>query len=634
MTILERVNWSSLDDIVEGQLRNRENYAPVISLFRWWARRPHAVVGALLDAAREEFGRDSFSVSDPFSGGGTVAFEAARRQLPVYAQDLYPWPTMGLATTLHQTDANMFAKMGQTLLESLSPFRKPYQRRYGKLMWEITHVIRVRVVVCPDCRENLYLFPTPLVSRMSRRTSEKYGFFGCVLCGGISTRRLDVKLFRCSNCCTKWGTDIRGRHIRLPLFYCPNCQDTVDLTHQLSSKPRWRPVLLQERILGGNKQSALSIRQVQVGDPIVDTVSKDMRISGSRIPIGIETNHLIRNGFQFWSDLYTNQQLCLLSKALQEVQQLSCYEAVKNKLQLCILGAAEMPGYLCRWDKHYTKAYEVVANHRYARSTVVAETNLLSEIGRGTLPRRLHAAQRGLAWVIRHNLPPVTRVLQSSQRRRELGNRVLIVTGSSKRQLLRTKSVELVLTDPPYHDDLQYGELARLFHIWMGIEQDRAWSIEREEAAPNRMRGTDSQSYEIVVTECLAESRRTLKHDGRLVLTYHNSNLKAWDALTNALLRAGYQISGLATVKAENATDHSKRGKQAFLYDLVIECTRRRKHPSAPIICGRQDDEQRRNLLAMGDAMAEKINLRSRTGLATLFAENICRRDASVILIQ
>ena len=100
MALIDRVSWHALDRLVIEQQRNRSAHAPVISLFRWWARRPHCFAGALLDAAKKEFRRESFLVADPFSGGGTVAFEAVRRGLPIYAQDLYPWPSKGLATAL------------------------------------------------------------------------------------------------------------------------------------------------------------------------------------------------------------------------------------------------------------------------------------------------------------------------------------------------------------------------------------------------------------------------------------------------------------------------------------------------------------------------------------------------------
>jgi putative DNA methylase len=89
MAIVDRVNWEGLDTLVGIQQRNRERHAPAVSLFRWWARRTHAVAVAFLDAAKTELGTGRFVVADPFSGGGTVAFEAVRHGLAMYAQDLW-----------------------------------------------------------------------------------------------------------------------------------------------------------------------------------------------------------------------------------------------------------------------------------------------------------------------------------------------------------------------------------------------------------------------------------------------------------------------------------------------------------------------------------------------------------------
>ena len=98
-SLLSRVKWRRLGRIAQRELHNREVHAPVVSAYRWWARRPHSVMGAILDAAVDKYG-DHLTVADPFSGGGTVTFEAARRGLRAYAQDLYPWPARGLATAL------------------------------------------------------------------------------------------------------------------------------------------------------------------------------------------------------------------------------------------------------------------------------------------------------------------------------------------------------------------------------------------------------------------------------------------------------------------------------------------------------------------------------------------------------
>src|SRR4051812_17534415 len=102
--LLAGLAWPEVEQLVRAQQRNREVHTPSISAFRWWARRPHALIGALLDEAAD--GADGkLTVSDPFSGGGTVAVEAARRELNVYAQDLHPWAVAGLRAVLTPVDA-------------------------------------------------------------------------------------------------------------------------------------------------------------------------------------------------------------------------------------------------------------------------------------------------------------------------------------------------------------------------------------------------------------------------------------------------------------------------------------------------------------------------------------------------
>jgi hypothetical protein len=70
-------------------------------------------------------------------------------------------------------------------------------------------------------------------------------------------------------------------------------------------------------------------------------------------------------------------------------------------------------------------------------------------------------------------------------------------------------------------------------------------------------------------------------------------------------------VVGLATVSAENAVDHSKRNKETFLCDLVIECVPRplkQENETQLAIRGQYDTLERQNLLAMGQALAEWVN--------------------------
>jgi adenine-specific DNA methylase len=219
---------------------------------------------------------------------------------------------------------------------------------------------------------------------------------------------------------------------------------------------------------------------------------------------------------------------------------------------------------------------------------------------------------------------------------RRLINGALIVTGSSERQLLQKGAAQLVFTDPPYHDDLQYGELSRLFHAWMAHAGQCDAPVEADEAVPNSVRGASTKHYENKVAACLSESHRSLAPSGRLILTFHNKDMSAWSALSQALFRANFDVVALAAVAAENAVDHSKRDKESFLSDLVIECRPKNKikRRSWNIrVHGVTTNPERKNLQAIGLALAECVN-RGKGDIEALFEGHTERLRVRQILIR
>ncbi|MCI0623122.1 MAG: hypothetical protein L0387_15940 [Acidobacteria bacterium] len=366
------------------------------------------------------------------------------------------------------------------------------------------------------------------------------------------------------------------------------------------------------------------LRPIQKGDPVGDHASAELA-GVLRLPIneGLETNHLLRSGFAFWNELYSNRQIQVICKAVSIIEKMDVSPAVGDRVTLAVLGAAEMPAYLSRWERFHPKAIEAIANHRFARATVVVETNLLSPIGRGTIPRRLDSVKRALVWLSNERSPSVAHKTTRC-RRKYTPDDVLIVTGSSERQLLPNKVASLVLTDPPYHDDLQYGELSRLFHAWMKESLDDDLPNEAKEAVSNSARGLDDDHYTDKVAACLRESRRTLKTDGRLVLTFHNRNIAAWKALGSAIRKARFLVVGLATVAAENSADHSKRDKDSFLCDLVIECIpapKRKLARTKVSLHGSLNSAERKDLIAIGRALASCVNGHKPMGIEKLYTK-------------
>lgn len=628
MTLLSLVDWKKASRVAKREQSNREDYAPVVSTYRWWARRPHSVMGAILDAAATMYGPGELAVSDPFSGGGTVTFEAVRRSIKAYAQDLYPWPADGLATALEPTDLDALVSASKNLLAFLEPHRARYRCASGA---ELSHVIRVRVASCPDCKQRAYLFPEPRVSLASRSIREKFAFYGCRKCGSVTQTGKDVSRFKCTDCGDWHSTTTYAAD------ECPHCNAVLKVDEAPCRNSDWVAVLAQE-VVYKKKRAHARLRLVRQGDPVAQQLASDS-IHPLRKPIreGIETKRLLKAGFRQWGDMYTERQAAILTDALTFIRALPCANSIKDRLAFAVIGCAELPAYLSRWDRFHLKPFEGIANHRYASTHLVVEMNPLSDVGRGTLPRRLAGCQKALRWLSKEcgELSPVKRIGAWRQRPATDEARVVVATGSSFRQALPDESVQLVLTDPPFFDNVQYGELARIFHAWLALYRNLPAYDERQEAVPNNVRGVNAADYEHAITGCLRESRRTLTTNGRLVLTFHNKKLVAWQALAAAISAAGFTVSGVAVVRAENGADHCKRDVESLLDDVVLECVPRGRHPKSHVACASTPKSAaEKNLIAIGLAVADAINAGEPSRVADRYGRELAQMRVRRALIE
>jgi putative DNA methylase len=601
--LLARVDWSVVSARARREQRSRERFTPTISVYRWWARRPHSVIGAVLDAAVDHWAR-KLRIADPFSGGATVAVEGARRDLPTYAQDLHPWAARGLELTIAPVDVaalematEELGRLTQSRVNQLYAATCTHHRSEA----ETLNTLWVRRVTCSECAEHVYLYPYSLVTLASRARKERHGYFGCRSCGRITRSALKtrVRRCRCGHRLEKPETSLMPKRA----VRCPHCRATFA---PYARRTSWQIALVQRRCMIDSRRlmhydvptscdrRQARMRNERVPDPL-----------NSAIPESLETNILQRGGFERWSDLYVARQLDVCLAAARIARGMAIAPAVRDRMLLAICGAGEMAGRVSRWDRYYPKAFEALANHRYALVGLACETNPFASMGRGTIPRRLRAIARAARWMATGPSRPVR--ARSTRRRDPVRFRrgLVVVRGSSERLRLADKSIDLVLTDPPYFDDVQYAELASLFLAWAHatrlVPADVNVDATRE-VVPNRLRGTGTADYERLLSRIFRETRRVLRRDGAMVLTFHNTEVAAWNALARALRAAGFCVRALAVVRSENETDHVKRGRHGFTKDLVLECVTTKC--SAPIVVVRGNDTQDRELLAIGRWLA------------------------------
>jgi adenine-specific DNA methylase len=244
---------------------------------------------------------------------------------------------------------------------------------------------------------------------------------------------------------------------------------------------------------------------------------------------------------------------------------------VVDALRIAIVGSTEFAGHLCRWDRFYLKCNDATAGHRFNFSTFVPELNVwgAGRVGRGTVSRRIRAMAKASEWLhesLGHH-PSISTAPTDEDDERAVDAR--IICGDSGLISAPSESFDLILTDPPYHDDVHYGELSLPFRTWAGLSLAKLDG----EAATNQAVGVnpDIQSYASALQRVFGGCRPLLRRAGRLVFSYANHEPEAWIALFAALQDAGFSAVACVSVHSENETDFKKRDVTACNEDLLME---------------------------------------------------------------
>lgn len=105
---------------------------------------------------------------------------------------------------------------------------------------------------------------------------------------------------------------------------------------------------------------------------------------------------------------------------------------------------------------------------------------------------------------------------------------------------LPEKSVEFVLTDPPYGGLIQYLDLSSIWLSWLSLYDNKYQPKYDLEITVNGQK--DYAYFEKSFTNALKNINYVLKDDGKLVLTFNNKDTQVWGTFLKAIENAGFRI--------------------------------------------------------------------------------------------
>jgi adenine-specific DNA methylase len=295
----------------------------------------------------------------------------------------------------------------------------------------------------------------------------------------------------------------------------------------------------------------------------------------------------IQYGMPYWRDLFNPRQLLthltylekflevkreLLSKAVSEEDR-EFYRAVITYGALVFDTCLSYNCLLSRWDTTRTKVTNIMELQAFPFKSSYAEWDHSKMLWSWSLEKVLDA------------LEEIIQLLPS-----RTGD-VSVYCGDAASIPLPDKSVDCIVVDPPYYENVMYSEVSDFFYVWLkrliGDLYPEAFQYEltpKEEEAvanPARFKGVKkakelaNKHYESKIEACFREMRRVLRDDGVMTVMFTHRKAEAWASLAKALINAGFTFEASWPIATEPGQKFGKMGKGVLKYTVLLRCRKR-----------------------------------------------------------
>ena len=171
-------------------------------------------------------------------------------------------------------------------------------------------------------------------------------------------------------------------------------------------------------------------------------------------------------------------------------------------------------------------------------------------------------------------------------------NEINISCSDSSQLKSKDKSIEAIIVDPPYGDNVMYGEVADFFYVWLkkmvGDIFPNEFKLELSdkdaEAVANSSLYRDAgrgkakkladQHYQSKMEAAFKEMNRVVVDDGVLTVMFTHRKSEAWSGLTRALMNAGFTFKSSWAVFTEPGK-FAKRDSGVLKRTVILACRKR-----------------------------------------------------------
>jgi putative DNA methylase len=315
----------------------------------------------------------------------------------------------------------------------------------------------------------------------------------------------------------------------------------------------------------------------------------------SKIPIGYNTNQVLKHHYNYWQEMFFPRQLLALSTLLKGIMAES--DKTLQEMLLCSFSAAaELNNQLCRYMAERKTAggqtvQGVFAGHHFQPKLTVTENNVfgISNIAMGSFESKYALLKEGIDYKTKcwDFIEP-----DSKQKREKIiVDKLQDIQPSLKcmnGSFFRGQVPLLCITDPPYVGNVNYSELSDFYYVWLRLAlKDRypyfapEYTPKAEEIVENSVRGKTREDFFAGLKKAFAGIHKSLPDEGLLVFTFHHTDERGlvWEGLLQSLCDTGFEIVSVYPIHGESESSLHLMDKENISYDLIHVCKKRRMLP-------------------------------------------------------
>jgi len=330
----------------------------------------------------------------------------------------------------------------------------------------------------------------------------------------------------------------------------------------------------------------------------------------SAIPVGYNTNQMLKHNYRYWHEMFAPRQLLALSTLLQGIMA-EPDEKLQEMLLCAFSGALELNNQFTRYmvsrnTQGGQTAQGVFARHDYQPKITIAENNVfgLPDIAMGSFTAKFGLLVEGLKYQ--------KDCWEFANTDEDDGREKIVVDsmGHDTAELYCANSAEtsfvrpdIVITDPPYVGNVNYSELADFYHVWLrlALKSRYPWFAPEytekiAEIVENVTRGKSRDDFYMGLAAVFHRAHHALPANGLLVFTFHHTDQEGtvWEGLLQALCDTGFEIAAVYPVQSESESSSHHQDKDNISYDLIHVCRKRKADPEPRSWAGIRQDVRRR----------------------------------------